>query len=333
MIASIARRAATGAFGRLHSMAYRSYAARVASALDTREPPARRNPRYHLTRSKVLVVEVADAVVKVALDAKAAESVAREQHALARLREGSLDAQLARIIPRSLEPVWVDSVTQPVQTRLQGVPGTAFLEPPSRLLQATLGPLVLLAQHSSRDRTLLNEEVDALIAEDEVALLHMIGSDVRRRRGLDHLISDLRAGLSGRLVRLGWVHGDLWPGNLLFATGPGLELTGIVDWDRARHGDVCLLDVINLVAYSQKLRRRRELGEELALSLADPRVGSIGEYARNYLLALGQAADNHVIRAATTLFWLRFASSNMRRYPALRADRRWTARNIDPMIS
>ena len=48
--------------------------------------------------------------------------------------------------------------------------------------------------------------------------------------------------LAGRLVTLGWTHGDFYSGNVL--AGPDGLVTGIVDWSQAREQDLLALDLV-----------------------------------------------------------------------------------------
>ena len=68
--------------------------------------------------------------------------------------------------------------------------------------------------------------------------------------------------LHGRELPFCWTHGDFWPGNLLLQPADG-AIGGIIDWDRASADQIPLHDLLHLLAYTRKLQRRTELGEEI----------------------------------------------------------------------
>jgi hypothetical protein len=106
-------------------------------------------------------------------------------------------------------------------------------------------------------------------------------------------------------------------------------LGGIVDWDRAAAQQLPLLDILHLLAYTRKMRRRTELGQEIVeyllpaafpteeRAIVDEAIGR---------LDLPQSTD--FLATAAWLYWLRFAAANLSRYPAFQYDREWMRDNI-----
>jgi hypothetical protein len=70
----------------------------------------------------------------------------------------------------------------------------------------------------------------------------------------------LRHGLEGRAVMLGWTHGDLAPGNVIFG-GDGRRTVGIIDWERARADGMPDVDTAHFLLSVRMLREDRELGD------------------------------------------------------------------------
>ena len=145
---------------------------------------------------------------------------------------------------------------------------------------------------------------------------------------LNQLEQLLHSQIAGRELPFAWTHGDFWPGNLLIDSAKG-AISGIVDWDRASADQIPLHDLLHLLAYTRKLQRRSELGEEIVSYLLP---AAFGKYERSLVkeainqLDLPTSVD--FFRAITLLYWLRFAATNLSRYPAFQRDSRWLKHNV-----
>jgi O-antigen/teichoic acid export membrane protein len=88
-------------------------------------------------------------------------------------------------------------------------------------------------------------------------------------RAAPALLERLEASVGDHAYRSGWVHGDLWPGNVLFAPG-GTGVTGIIDWEAARADGVPAVDLAHLVVCLRAHASGRGFGS-VAARLADGR--------------------------------------------------------------
>jgi aminoglycoside phosphotransferase (APT) family kinase protein len=155
---------------------------------------------------------------------------------------------------------------------------------------------------------------------------------VTRRRcdellaGVERMRDDLTSTLLGRTVRLSWIHGDFWPGNILGWSGSG-RITGIVDWDQAESEQLRLHDLLHLHLYARRVRRAEELGTIVveALTAGVPKVAGV---------PAGQIdawTDGVASRSSLLLYWLRhvtlFLDSD-----GHRDNRHWLHNNVEKVL-
>jgi hypothetical protein len=138
----------------------------------------------------------------------------------------------------------------------------------------------------------------------------------------------LRRCLLGRSVPLSWIHGDFWAGNLLCTRESG-AVSGIVDWDRGASAELPLHDVFHLITYARARERGTALGEEIVACLLPNELdyedrGLIGRAIERLELP----RDPAFLHGAALLYWLRFAISNLTRYPKRRTDGAWLRKNV-----
>jgi Phosphotransferase enzyme family len=79
---------------------------------------------------------------------------------------------------------------------------------------------------------------------------------------LTRLRDELRQAVIDRSFTVSRIHGDYWPGNVLFSNGElaRTTVTGIVDWESSAARDLPLHDLLHLLLYTRRLRTGRELG-------------------------------------------------------------------------
>lgn len=138
----------------------------------------------------------------------------------------------------------------------------------------------------------------------------------------------LRRQLLGRELPFSWTHGDYWPGNILVCPADG-SLSGIVDWDRASAHQLPLVDVLHFLAYTRKMQRRTELGEEVVAYLLpaafDAQERSLIDET---VEQLGLPKSAEFLHAVALLYWLQFAATNLSRYPSFQHDEYWMRKNV-----
>jgi len=142
---------------------------------------------------------------------------------------------------------------------------------------------------------------------------------------LDRLRRFLHDSLSGLDVTAAAIHGDLWPGNVLFRVNDaGLEVTGVVDWENARRLGLPDTDLVHWWLAGQPA----ELGAVVRQALASP------EQAAAELAALPVPLPNPqlVLEATVLLTWVGHVSAGLARATRNPRSPVWAARNVRPVL-
>jgi hypothetical protein len=152
---------------------------------------------------------------------------------------------------------------------------------------------------------------------------------------LDQLGSELRSAVRGRTLSTGWIHGDLWPANVLVDQASH-NLTGLVDWDSAAPDELPLHDLLHLALTTRRLVERRPLGELVADLLGG------ASWTTDDRAALGPGGDGGDgpavfdgldVTTALRLYWLRAVEVNVDRRPALAGQRAWVRANVVSVLA
>jgi hypothetical protein len=152
----------------------------------------------------------------------------------------------------------------------------------------------------------------------------------RYQSGIRALATSLEEALTGRGVALSWIHGDFVPGNFLASTATN-SVSGIVDWELARPGELPLLDIYQLIFAT----RRETQGVEFGGLVAQTLDGQPFSNFERRLIALNQEilpGDPVAPRAMLLFFWLRHVGANLTK--SSRYDRHWVwiYRNLLPVL-
>jgi aminoglycoside phosphotransferase (APT) family kinase protein len=294
-----------------------------------------------LTRSDVLVALIGarpqDAprlVLKLPLTPDAERSITDHRQVVVTLHELPELYAFCAFVPRAV--AWGDLQGRQyyLETALPGV-GAADLvrrqaEPASMMQDAAR--LIGQLHRGTLRRRMVDEALFARLAGDNLALLRQLAvgwpEAALLRRKLDQLDELLCNQIAGHELPFSWTHGDFWPGNLLIQPADG-AIGGVVDWDRASADQIPLHDLLHLLAYTRKLQQRSELGEEIVAYLLP---AAFDKYARSLVKEaieqLELPTSVQFFRAITLLYWLRFAATNLSRYPAFQCDSRWLKNNV-----
>ncbi len=135
----------------------------------------------------------------------------------------------------------------------------------------------------------------------------------------------LRADLTGRRTTLAWTHGDVHPGNVLFAHRG--QVAGIVDWDGARSRDLPVLDIALWLLTTTP--SRREFGSDVVDRLQRPRIWDVEE---NTHLRAVQGDDALPEQAVLLLTWLRHVSNNLGKSARYAGNPLWMSRNVAAVL-
>jgi aminoglycoside phosphotransferase (APT) family kinase protein len=147
--------------------------------------------------------------------------------------------------------------------------------------------------------------------------------------------SEIRSALDGRDLSIGWIHGDLWPANVLVRHGSH-ELSGVVDWDSAGPDELRLHDLLHLAITTRRLVERRPLGEMVASLLggaawtADDKAAMAWDPDARDTPA---AFDGLDATTALRLYWLRAIELNIDRHPAFARQRGWVRLNVVSVLA
>jgi hypothetical protein len=210
-----------------------------------------------------------------------------------------------------------------------------------RMLVATTQAIAGL--HAATARPVVVD--DALLGRWVTARVAGIAAVLRRGSGasrdgarLARVAASVAAELRDRTLSAGWIHGDLWPANVLVA-GDGAEIRGIVDWDSAEEGELALHDRLHLAVTTRRLVERTELGPVVAGLLtgggwtADDRAVLDAPAGDGLTGPAGDGLSSLPDPTALWLYWLRFVESNLARRPELATDRPWLAANVEQVLA
>jgi aminoglycoside phosphotransferase (APT) family kinase protein len=275
------------------------------------------------------------AVLKVALAAEAERSLARERAAVAALEADERLGDWRDLLPRILAEGELEGGSYVLARALDGRNAASLLgmTPVRPRLQTVAAETVRTLHRRTGVSTVVGvAAVERWLAEPlcRVGRAALAFRGARGRQTLNRLAAEIEAGLIGRRLRVSWVHGDFWLGNLL-VTGDGARATGIVDWDFAGNGEVPVLDVLHLVVYTRVLVERRDLGG-VVRALLDGGDWSPHELS---LLRASDAAldeDPEYARATLLLYWLRHLASNLTQSNRYLVSRPWLGRNVEPVL-
>jgi O-antigen/teichoic acid export membrane protein/thymidylate kinase len=150
-----------------------------------------------------------------------------------------------------------------------------------------------------------------------------------RADALEGIAGFVAPALNGRDIRVAWVHGDYWPGNVLVSED-GSRVTGIVDWDLAGPQLPPLHDAIDLILFARRIQQHRDVGLLARAMLEDPHLDEAEDYVMR-TVGLGWPADGPGIRLAIMLAWLRHVGS-VAGASGHAHNPWWVRQNLDPFL-
>jgi hypothetical protein len=293
------------------------------------------------TCSGVGVVMVGDtdpsdvkAVLKIPLTAQAEHSIVRHRQVIEKLGSQPGLSPFRALVPTPL--IWgrYDRWTYHIESALIGTPadvlgrGSADM----RILKESAVEAILQLHLTTGRQERIDDDAFRRMAGDDLVFLSLLAERWPNPRRLHDRLKQvddaLRRGLLGLTVPLSWIHGDFWAGNLLFLPETG-AVSGIVDWDRGVPSDLPLHDIFHMVAYTRSQERRTKLGEEIVSYLLPAKFNA--DDRRLILRAVDRLElppDPVFLHGAALLYWLRFAVTNLSRYPNRRSDGEWLRKNI-----
>jgi Ser/Thr protein kinase RdoA (MazF antagonist) len=270
-------------------------------------------------------------VLKVATTESGMAGLRREREVLSRL--GS-DEQLGEW--RALLPALVDAGEAGpgaflLTNRLPGRNGRDLPRAAaSRLTPAMAGAIAPLHSRTQIPRRVDEELLDQWVdqpAERIRTALPAGRTALCAGWAIGRLAGALRAGLAGRLLALGWAHGDLHPGNLLVnADG---QVTGIVDWGGACEQDLPAVDLAFWLLAVGAPGQPREFGRRVAARLSSGRFWTAAE---SRLLDSAAAGGLAAGRTLLLMAWLRHVASNLAKSERYASNPLWLRWNVIPVL-
>lgn len=200
-----------------------------------------------------------------------------------------------------------------------------------QICAAVLDRLKPLHRTSARRLTVCQSDVDRWIGTS----LDHLGAAGRGASGqLDELRARIEAGLIGREVEVGQIHGELALDNIVMADQP-LRVTGLVRWELT--GMAPLILDPSCLAISDLVRRDGgELGSVVASLLADPlpyETHPAIDLAACEGYGLGDRSNGIGAETALLLTWLSLVGRPLPPGRTVSSDEVWLARNAQPVLA
>ncbi|MCL5110617.1 MAG: aminoglycoside phosphotransferase family protein [Chloroflexi bacterium] len=272
-------------------------------------------------------------ILKLAFTDTARQGLRAQSSLLAQLRSDSRLGDWHALLPRPVAEGEVAGLYYVLQEALPGLPADARPGGADvdswRLLGLAIEAIRPLHQRTV-ERTILGGSFVAEAVDRPLALLRLAARSslpIRREDSLARLARELHGVLAGREGVTGWIHGDLWLGNVLVAP-EGSRVTGIVDWSAASPRELALHDVLHLILHRRQVEQKRELGAVVraVLERAEWEPGE-RELLAQPLLAAGIGE-----RAAVLLYWLRRLRFIIEQGTGPARNPLWVAWNIDEVL-
>lgn len=294
------------------------------------------------TRSDVIVMLLGDAassepamVLKLPLTREAEQSTAAHRKVALTLHQMPGLDRFCALIPKPLAWGEHQGRTYYLETALPGEAAGDLVRrqrEPATLLADAVDTIGLLHRTTAQTEV-VSEAIFTRMVGEELNLLRRLAPSWPEAALMVSRLDDcealLRSEFVGRALPFAWSHGDYWPGNILIRQPEG-SLSGIVDWDRAAAQQLPLLDILHLLAYTRKMRRRTALGEEVVTYLLPENALAPAEriLVDEALEQFDLPREASFLKASALLYWLRFAAMNLSRYPAFQSDHMWMRDNI-----
>lgn len=277
-----------------------------------------------------------EAILKIADAEAGVRGLKRERAVLSALcalpRLGALHPLLPEVLDAGSDGRW----SYIVQRALPGAAAMPRLRRPGNRILSQASVLIAgLHEATSAPRAVAASDVERWIERPIAVLRGLVipRSGSAAARAIDRLGTELRVAVEGQTLPLGWIHGDLWPNNILVDT-PSDTITGIVDWDSAEDASLAAHDQLHLVLYTRKVLHGTEIGTEICKALGpDPRWDA----AEVFALSAGTGAlpgpnEESRRRLGVLLYWLRLIEVNLMRQQRATRGRRWLEDNVRAVL-
>jgi Phosphotransferase enzyme family len=270
-------------------------------------------------------------VVKIPSTAGGAASLRRQLRVLSALAGDPRLREWQAVLPKPLHEGDVNGRHFCIEEALPGEPGARLVRRgrASAVLDSSASLIDELHSRTATERRLDEAAVEAWVELplrrlERLAHSRLWCGELRER--VDRLRRELPDSLLDRTVRLSWIHGDYWAGNVLASPQTG-RITGVVDWDQGGPDQLRLHDLLHLYLYARCLRRGEELGDVVVEALKAGVPEAIG-------VAAGRVEswmDELPARASLLLYWLRHVTLFLDT-DGHHDNRYWIRNNIDKVL-
>lgn len=284
-------------------------------------------------RTGEVVVEVVDrgtavAVVKLVADGGAEAARRREQHVLTALAADDRLGHWRAYLPQVLGHGQTEGQTWFAESAAGAVDGTSRLATDGRddVVRAGVAAITPLHERTA-EAVRVGEQVLSTLVDQPASVLLASRPDLEP--SLKAVAERLRAELSGRSLLVSRVHGDLHPGNLVFASATG-PVCGIVDWVTGRAVGLPEVDVLTLAVSTRADAQGEELGAVFARCLSE----GLALDDQVTLALLPSAPANRGVPASTLvlLCWLHHVAANLSASAAYATNEVWVSRNLQSVL-
>lgn len=315
---------------------------RLSSQIDTPHPATWNIQHAAWTQTNVAVIVIGPVgeqprvVLKLPYTKEGAASLQRQRNVQATLHADQRLGEWQRLLPR---PITEGQIAGQFYVVEQAIPGRSAL---SLLSDSTprmrLQTAVAAASRELHRRTARVVTVDTAMLEhwiDEPLRVvnrvnAMLPLDLRNGDAIGRLRTVLFDAFMGRKLYVSWVHGDLWPGNILIDSDGGLQ--GIVDWDRAEPNGLPMHDHLHLLLLTRKLVRQHWGESDIVAALSGGVKWSAHERAVLDAAEVALSSDGIEEWAMLLMYWLRYTAATLVALPYFARDREYLANNIESVL-
>ncbi|HET8778134.1 MAG TPA: phosphotransferase [Candidatus Limnocylindria bacterium] len=278
-----------------------------------------------------------EGVLKLADSPAGARGLVRERDTLARLVRDDRLAEIHKLLPAVLDAGRQGRWSYILLRAVPGVPATAsLLANPESVVTPASRVATRLHAATARQAIAGRPQLDEWVLGPLQAARQLLGDRLSAREHgvLDAVAADQSALLEGAMVRLGWIHGDLWSDNVLIDQDGGM-ITGLLDWDSATDAGLAVHDQLHLVLYSRKVAKGTEMGSEIVEALGGEPRWDVAELEALRAGTDGLPGSDAIarLRVGIILYWLRFVVGNLDRQPRATRRRRWVADNVSAVLA
>ncbi len=276
------------------------------------------------------------AVLKVARTYQGGISIRRSVDVVQKLRSDPRLAPFHGLIPRVLCHGEVGGHVYVVEEALTGNDGRAAVSDAARrrrLIEGAVNSIKILHEKTA-SIVLVDDDLAGRWIDKPVRIISRLAQThrgvARELAALETVRLDLRGHLVGTRTTVGWVHGDLVPGNVLVAPDSD-AVVGIIDWDQAVPDDLPSIDVMQFLLATRIAATGGELGDLVSGLLRGSKFSNQEMEVLDRAQS-GFGARQLSVRQLILLCWLRHLASNLGKSQRYDHHPWWVRRNVEQVL-